>query len=294
METKPSDENPPFVYEVHSSEPQVWRFRELLQSMGRGVTISGYSGYRLFIKDIKAEYAQSAFGALWDFVDPLVLAAIFALLMHRGVIDVGELNMPVALFAIYGVMIYQSFADSLTYTVSIIKRSKALLAQTLVPPEALILSSIYRALFFSLFRIAILFVFSLGFSFTSTAQNQDVLSVIGFGKCVLLFPLILLPGLALGVFLAPFNVIYSDVERGTRILIQPLRYLSPVLWPIPWATVATLNPLAPIITNLRSLATADQMLSPASLVVPCVLFTGIFLVGWIIFHLSVPILAARN
>ncbi len=294
MTISPSDPTPPIVYEVHSADPHVLRFGSLLRAMARDASRSRYAGYRLFIKDIKAEYAQSAFGALWDFVDPLVLAAIFALLMRRGIIDIGELNMPVSLFAIYGVMIYQTFADSLIYTVSIIKRSKSLLSQTRVPAEALIFSSIYRALFFALFRITILLVSSLALYRSAEAQGLHAFSLVGFVKCVVLFPLAILPGIALGVLLAPFNVIYGDVERATRIMLQPLRYLSPVLWPIPWPMVNALNPIAPIIINLRLLATSNAMDNPVALVLPCAVSGIIFFAGWIVFRLSLPILAARN
>ena len=46
-------------------------------------------------------------------------------------------------------------------------------------------------------------------------------------------PLIILAGMSFGFFLAPFHAIYSDVGRVVRIVLNPLRYLSPVIFAFP-------------------------------------------------------------
>ncbi len=284
----------PQSYEVFSADAQVLKLRHLFSSMIQGVRCSPYAAYRLFIKDIKADYSQSALGVIWDFLDPLILAGIFSLLMRHGVIDIGDINMPRPIYVIYGVLLYQSFADTLTYTTSIIKRSKDLLSHTRVYPEALILSCLFRSLFFSFFRVVIMLLFSLALMHSAEAESLHAFSLTGFLKFLLAFPLIILPGMAFGVLLAPLSVIYGDIERGTRLILRPMRYASPVIWPIPWVWLNTWNPIALILVNLRLLATSDALENVGGLVFRCGLFVGIFLAGWLVFHVSVPVIAAKN
>lgn len=280
-------------YQIYTAESQVLDRRRLLFSIVRGFIDSRYMAYRLFIKDIRAEYARSVLGVFWDFVDPLVLAGIFYFLMRQGIINVGSLNMPRPIFVIYGILLYQTFLESTLLSVSLIKSSKGLISQLKIPPEALILSCVYRVFFFAFFRILIMLGFSLALMSSAREQGLDAFSPIGFLMFLALFPIIVLPGLAMGVLLAPFNVIYGDVQRAVQLVIIPLRYASPVMWPIPWAWLNTWNPIALILTDLRLLATTGTLENVSGLVLRCGIFGIILAMALIVFHLSVPILTDR-
>ena len=90
-------------------------------------------------------------------------------------------------------------------------------------------------------------------------------SLVGFATFLVLFPLLILAGMSLGILLAPFNVIYSDVGRFVGIAIVPLRFLSPVVYAIPpdsqLGRLQILNPLTMLLTSLRSLTWAYSRLS---------------------------------
>ena len=79
---------------VYSAESGVRNPRLVLRDMIRGLLQSRYMAYRLCVKDVRAEYAKSAFGILWDFVDPFVFASIFYFLAKIRVLNPGELGMP--------------------------------------------------------------------------------------------------------------------------------------------------------------------------------------------------------
>ncbi len=275
------------THHVYTAESQVRHGRRLFRTVFKGFVSSRYMAWRLFIKDIKAEYTRSAFGVFWDFADPLVLAGIFYFLMRRGIIDVGNLGMPMALYVIYGVLLYQTFIESILFSVALIRNSQSLISQLRIPPEALVLSCIYRVGFFSIFRIGIL----LGFSLLILRES---FSIPGFLAFVALFPLLALPGLAIGVLLAPFSVIYNDVQRAIRLVVMPLRYLSPVMWPIPWVWMNAINPIAVTMDSLRKLANSGVLDQAPGLAIRAAVFALIFIVGSITFHLSVPILSHRN
>lgn len=282
---------------VYSAESSVRRPREVFRAMFSGLRGSRYMGYRLFVKDLRAENSKVAFGVFWDFLDPLVLGCIFYFLMKVRVINAGELGMPYAVFVIYGLLLYRTFSESITLSLDVMQRSRGLLAHLKLPPEALILSVLFRVLFNSTFRLAVMLAFSIGLQAVAMDEGLSAFSLIGFVKFLLCYPLIILAGMAIGVFLAPFNVIYGDVGRAARIVLVPLRYATPVLYAIPVAFpfnwITALNPVSAILTNLRSLATANAIVDWPGLAIRSGGYIGLFFVAWLIFHVSIPVLSER-
>jgi len=273
---------------IYSSESRARHFGAVVREMARGLGRSRYVAYRLARKDIKTAYATAMLGVVWDLLDPLVLATIFYLLMKQRVINGGEMGMPASVFVVYGMMLYQTFCDALMQGLDVMGRSKNLLSHLKLPPEALILSVLYRAGFNSIFRLIVMLSFSL---------FPGAFSLIGFAKFLAAFPTIILAGVAVGIFLAPFNVIYSDVGRFVRLILVPLRYLSPVLYTFsatsPLGRAQSLNSIGMILDNLRLLATSNACHNLALTAGHCAGFLVIGLIGWFIFHLSIPILAER-
>ena len=249
---------------------------------------SRYIAYRLARRDIRNAHATSALGLAWDLIEPLVLASVFYVLMRARIIPGAGLGMPPAVFVVYGTMLYQTFSESLVLSVNVLTRSRNLLTHLKLSPEALILSVLYRVGFSSAFRIVIMF----GFSLLGAS-----LSPIGFLTFLILFPILILAGMSLGIFLAPFNLIYSDVGRFVTIALVPLRFLSPVVYAIPSASslgkLQVLNPLTLLLSNLRSLATNNMVAEWPLTLVHLGGFGVVGLAGWFLFHVSVPILAER-
>lgn len=271
---------------IYSAESQVLHLPKVLREMWKGLGKSRYIAYRLTLRDIRGEYSKSAFGMVWDLLDPLVLGTIFYFLKRGGVFNLPEIHMSYSVYIVYGMLIYQSFNDAVLRSVNLIVGSKNLLTHLKMPPEALILSVFFRVGFDSLFRIAVMLLFSL---------VAGDFSLPGFILFVAAYPGIILAGLALGVLLAPFNAIYLDVGRLVRVILVPLRYASPVLWPIPkeifHGLLLYLNPIAMILINMRLLATSFMLEDAMVTAVHCVFFLVLGLVGWFIFHVSIPVLA---
>ena len=114
-----------------------------------------------------------------------------------------------------------------------------------------------------------------------------------FGCFLLLYPVFIFVGMALGLLLAPFNAIYTDVERIVSLIIVPLRFATPVFFNITSAKVLLINPVAVFIVNLRQLGTYQGFYYPAALLFWIGVFALIFCVGTFLFHLAVPVLSER-
>ena len=207
----------PSPIRVYSAESSAFHVGEVVRSMVSGVLKSRYVAYRLVLKDIKESYSGSVLGFVWDLLDPLILAGIFYYLMQTRLISAEGLGMPASVFVVYGMMLYQTYTESITLSMDLMNRSKNLLNHLNIAPEALVISVAYRVGFNSLFRIGVMLVFSI---------MAGVFSPIGFLKFIVLFPLMIIWGMAPGLLLAPFNTIYKDVGRIVRLIIVPLRFLA--------------------------------------------------------------------
>ena len=67
--------------------------------------------WRLFIRDISAQYRQSVLGYLWVFIPPLVASLPFIYLNSQGIVKIGGTPIPYAAYAIIGTIIWQVFVD---------------------------------------------------------------------------------------------------------------------------------------------------------------------------------------
>lgn len=261
--------------------------------MLHGLLTSRYMAYRLCIKDIQAEYSKSRFGILWDFADPFIYGAIFYTLMHYRVINPGSMMVPYAVYVIFGLMLYQIFCESVTMPLNALNRSRSILTHIKVPPEAFILAIVYRLLFNSAFRIAVMLIFALALAPYASQNGLNSFSLIGFIKFLLLFPMLIVAGLSIGLFLAPFNVFYSDVQRAVKLILLPLRYISPILYPITAPWLPSVNPVASLIPTLRDLATTNTFTAPIEFCAWCCVSLVMLFMGWVIFHLAIPVLGER-
>lgn len=274
--------------QIFTADAQVKRLDQVLRAMVRGLLKSRYVAYRLARRDIKSQYAKSQLGIFWDFADPLVLGVVFYLLRASNAFSTGDTGIPYALYMLFGLLMFQTFVNATMESIGILGRARGLVTQQKLPPEALILSVFFRVGFMSLLRITVMLLFSL---------LAGVYSVPGMLKFIAAYPALILAGMAIGIFLAPFNVIYNDVGRFTGMILVPLRFISPVFFVLPdtplYRIVNNLNPFSLIMNNLRSLATTNTTSDLVPLACHGLLLTCIGLIGWLIFHISVPILAER-
>lgn len=278
---------------VYTAEPDVLRFKATLQAMVRGAWNSRYVAYRLVRKDIRAGYSKSAMGMFWDLADPLVLGLIFYKLMEKKVIEVGHMDNPYPIFVIYGLMLYFTFMQSLLSSIELIRSSKGLLNQLKVAPEALILSVFFRVLFDSSFRILVMLTFSLLLWRSAESQQLCAFDPVGFLKFLALYPFFILWSMSLGLLLAPFNVVFTDVGRLAKIVITPLRFITPVLWPIHIAAINDCNPVTAMLNLMRGLATENLAMDWQWAAFWGGIGVALFLVGWFVFRVSVPVLAEK-
>jgi lipopolysaccharide transport system permease protein len=260
----------------------------LLGEMFRDLWAGRELAWRLAVRDISAQYRQTALGLVWAFILPLANAAVWLFLNASGIVRMGETELSYSVYVFTGTMLWAIFMEAANAPLQQTTAAKPMLAKINFPREALIVSGIYQTLFNAAIKIAVLL---------------PAIIVLGVSPdwSLLLFPLalasLILAGTALGLLLTPVGLLYTDIGKSFPLVMQFLMYLSPVVFAMPtsgWAaTVFQINPLTPLILTARDWLTGMTVeFISYFLAVNCALVVLLFAM-WIVFRAAMPILIER-
>jgi homopolymeric O-antigen transport system permease protein len=276
------------VINVYTPDSSLGNPLILARDMFRDLFTSRELAWRLAVRDIRAQYRQTALGILWAFFLPLANTATWVFLSRTGIISVGETGLPYSVYVFTGTMIWAVLTDAVTAPLRQTNAARAMLAKLNFPREALIVSGIYQTLFNGGIKIALL---------------MGVLLMLGInpGWKVLLFPLsilsLVLVGTAVGLLLTPVGMLYTDVGQALPLLMQFLMYASPVVFPMPtegWAaTLLKINPLTPLVLNARGWLVGSPSEFVGHFLAVNLVALGLLLVVWVAYRLAMPILIER-
>ena len=273
---------------VYTPESQVRHPVHLLRTMWADLRASNELGWRLFRRDLSAQYRQSMLGVFWAFIPPIITSVIFIVLQSQGVVNFGDTDIPYPAYVLVGTMLWQLFTESLNAPLKSLTAAKPMLTKINFPRESLILSAIYMVLFSLLIKLLIIIAVVLIYQLKP-----------GWG--ILLAPvpimMLLLLGIAGGVFLTPIGMLYTDVASALPVLTQLLFFVTPVVYPppqsFPFSLIVFLNPISPLIIAARDLLTTGTM----SNTVHFVIVSGLILLAipfvWVLFRISLPIIIER-
>src|ERR1700690_392433 len=185
----------------------LWRYRELL--------------FFLTWRDIKVRYKQTALGAAWAILQPLLTMLIFSVIFGMFA-KVPSDGTPYPLFAFVALVPWNFFATSLTQSSNSVVGSANLITKVYFPRLAIPLASVLAGLV----DFALSFVVLLGMMvYYHHAPTIHVFWL----------PAFLLLGLAasigMGFWLSAMNVKYRDVRYVVPFLVQFWMYASPVIYP---------------------------------------------------------------
>ena len=261
---------------------------KLFQDMITDLCSGRELAWRLAIRDISAQYRQTALGLLWAFILPLAHTITWIFLNSSGIVKISETSLPYSAYVFSGTMLWAIFMDAINAPLQQTTNSKQMLAKINFPREALVVSGIYQTIFNGIIKIILLLA---------------VLAIFGIypGLSLIWFPFaiisLILAGTALGLLLTPVGILYTDIGKSLPLLMQFLMYLTPVIFPMPnnglAATIYRLNPLTPLIMAARGWLTGipQEYFGYYLLVNGAVLL--LLLIVWIIYRAAMPILIER-
>ncbi len=260
----------------------------LLKEMGAGIMNGRELAWRLAVRDISAQYRQTALGLMWALIMPLANTLTWIFLQGTGIVSLGTTTLPYPVYVFTGTMLWSIFMDSLNAPLQQTTAAKAMLAKINFPREAIILSGIYQTMFNGAIKIGLILA---------------TLLILGIlpGWRLILFPLgvlsLVLAGTTLGLLLTPIGLLYTDIGRGLSLVMQFLMYVTPVVFPMPekgWtAFLFTVNPLSSLILTTRDWLTGFHPAYLGHFLVVNSITVLLLFVVVMIYRLVMPILIER-
>ena len=240
---------------------ELWAYRELI--------------YFFVWRDIKVRYKQTAIGAAWAVLQPLLNALVFTLFFGR-LAHISSDGLPYLIFYYSALLPWMYFAGALQNSTTTIVENQRLVTKVYFPRLALPLSSVLSGLVD--FGISFL-MFIVLMIYYRIHPSWAMLMAPAF------LLLAVLTALGVGLWLSALNAIYRDVRYVVPFLVQFWMLASPVAYPsslvsAKWRWLYGLNPMAGVIEGFRWSLTGTgsppgRLILVSSCVVVIVLVSGV-------------------
>jgi lipopolysaccharide transport system permease protein len=211
---------------------EVWEFRELF--------------YFLAWRDMKTRYAQTAIGAGWAIMQPLLTTIIFTVVFSYWA-KVPSDGLPYPIFAYAAILPWTLFARSLERSTLSIVSEGGLIKKVYFPRVIIPITSTFINLVDFMVGLTILIIMMLWYQIWPTWGIVTLPFFVGMA---------LAASLSVSMWLSAINVKYRDVASVVPLLTQLWMFASPVLYPssiVPERLQSwyALNPMAGVIEGFR-------------------------------------------
>jgi lipopolysaccharide transport system permease protein len=210
----------------------VWTYRELL--------------YFLVWRDVKVRYKQTALGAAWAILQPVMTMVVFSVFFGR-LAKMPSDGIPYPVFAFAALLPWQLFAYALSESSNSLVGSQNLITKVYFPRLVIPIAAVLAGLVD--FAIASVILLGLMWYYAITPTGAVILL-----PFFVLFAIV--TALAVGLWLSSLNVKYRDVRYTIPFLTQLWLFATPVAYPsslVPekFRALLGLNPMAGVVEGFR-------------------------------------------
>lgn len=240
---------------------ELWRHRELL--------------FYLVWRDVKVRYKQTALGAAWALLQPLLMMVVFTIFFSR-MAGVSTGPIPYPLFAFAGLLPWTFFSTALSAGGMSVIGSERLITKIYFPRLSIPFAAVGAAVVDFAIAFGFLVIMMLWYGYYPGP---------GFLLLPVVFLAILSASLGLGTLLAALNVSYRDFRYVIPFLIQLGMFATPSVYMGPRAdkgtwvdTLLLLNPMNGLIAAFRAAALGTEVAWGPALV-GAAISVGLFFLG---------------
>jgi lipopolysaccharide transport system permease protein len=225
------------------------RFRDLRDLWTRRELL-----YFLTWRDIKIRYKQTAMGASWAVLQPLVMMLIFAVFF--GMLGVPTDGLPYLLFFYSGLLPWTFFSNAVGQSSASLVANSNLITKVYFPRVLIPAATVGSCLVDLAVASIILVGLMLYYGFMPGWSLLMLPALIG---------LTVLLALGVGTWLAALMVKYRDVRHILPFALQVWFFVTPIIYPVSilperWRWLLYLNPMAGVAEGIRA-AVAGRALS---------------------------------
>lgn len=273
---------------VYDAEPEIAQPLRLLANVFRSAWEGRELAWRLFVRNLRGMYRQTALGLLWIFLPPLANTAIWVFLRAQRVL---EFDFPSGVhptvYILTGMILWQAFIDAFQMPLNTLNQNRSMISKLNFPREALLAEGLGEVLFNTLVRLLLLIpaLFIYGASWSWGALLAPLAAL-----------LMVLLATGLGLLIMPIGSLYQDVSRFLGVGLPFWMILTPIIYAPPTEFPGTLlnwlNPASPLLMCARDLLLLGSCASPAALWYG-VAAIPLFLFGLVVYRLALPALIER-
>ena len=244
---------------------ELWRYRELL--------------FFLIWRDVKVRYKQTALGAAWAILQPLMMMVVFTIFFGR-MAGLSSGDFPYPLFAFAGLLPWTFFATAVTFAGNSVVSSERLVTKVYFPRLAIPFAAVGASVVDITIAFGMLVVLQLWYGVLP-------------GMSFLLVPVVLavlgLVATGVGTALAALNVSYRDFRYVIPFLLQVWMFATPAIYMDSRDTTSALqwvlacNPLTPLVQTFRACCLGGPI-PWASFAVATAIGVGVFVAGCVYFR----------
>lgn len=212
---------------------ELWSHREIL--------------YFLIWRDVKVRYKQTAIGAAWAVVQPLMTMVVFSVFLG-GLAKVPSDGVPYPVFAFCGLVPWTFFASGVNQSANSLVASGHLITKVYFPRLLIPMARVLAAVLDLALALGVLFGLILYYGF-----RPSVVPCLWLPVFVLLA---FVTALGVGLWLSALNVKYRDIQHAVPFLVQIWLFATPIAYPAslvptPWRVVYALNPVVGVVEGFR-------------------------------------------
>jgi lipopolysaccharide transport system permease protein len=252
--------------------------REAVSDLARAPSI----GWRLFVTGLSSRYRRSYFGYFWLLAPTLATAAIAVYLRSRNIVALQDTALPYALHVLAGMMLWQVFLEALNTPLQRLTSGRQMITKSRAPHEALIWAGLLEVLLNAAIRMVVLALAMIPLGVWPGASVM--LLPVGIVSLVVL-------GLAFGLLLVPWGLLYEDVGRGLLLLTGIWFFLTPIFYPAPTSGLLRFNPVTPVLDVSRSWIAGPAPAGEMVMVTAAAALAVV--VGWLLYRLAKPHVVAQ-
>ena len=261
----------------------------LLRELVSDIIRSRHVAWEMMIRDLRSQYRTSIAGVLIPLL-PALTTAIWAILFRDAhIINVGTIDMPYPFFVLCGMMLWAAFLESMDAPISGVQAEQGLLSKANIPVEAVTMARLGQVLFN--FGIKTLLIVAAALVYRVQVPWTIVFAPIGILLIVFL-------GAAIGLILAPLNLLYTDINKALPILTTFWFFTTPIIFTTPnagWAAflMRYVNPMTPLLTTTRELAFGHGLSQTRGFAAAAALTLLLLLAATIFHRIAMPIVIDR-
>lgn len=230
--------------------------------------------WTLAVRELHTRYERSSLGLAWAVLQPLSMLLVFSII--RGFVGIPSDGVPYTLFCFSALMLWLFFANSVLLCGSCIQSNASVIQKISLPRVVFPLSVVVVCGVDLLIACGILGVLLAVFQTPLSWNALWAPLYVGLTAAL---------ALGLGLLMSVYGAFRRDFVFAAQFGLQLLLYMSPVIYPmsrvpVRWQWLYSLNPMAGLVENFRTVVVKGTPPDLWLTVVPLLAAALVWAVAW--------------